>query len=109
MPKLPIFIGLLMVAALAGCASPGQPTGSKLTSKSPDAYAACVLPKWQALAPLATQKSISNGYRLTAPSAVASDDVLEVVKSGDGSRATFYKGSFLTTDQLRKAARECLD
>jgi len=98
-----------MAAALAGCATPGQPTGSKLTHKTPEVYAACVLPKWQAMAPQTTQKSISNGYRITAPSAVASDDVLEVVKYRDGSRATFYKGSFLSTDSLRKAARECLD
>lgn len=99
----------VMALTLAGCASPGQPTGSKLTSKTPEAYAACVLPKWQVLAPLTTQKSISNGYRITAPSAVYSDEVLEVVKYHDGSRATFYKGSFLSTDSLRQSARECLD
>ncbi|NIF19652.1 hypothetical protein F3J43_21890 [Pantoea sp. Cy-639] len=99
----------LLMVGLAGCASPGSPTASKLTRKAPADYAACVLPKWQALAPQATQKSISNGYRLTAPSAVASDNVLEVVKSQDGSRATFYKGSFLSSDKLRMAARECLD
>ncbi|QXI40938.1 hypothetical protein [Pseudomonas xantholysinigenes] len=100
---------LLVLAALAGCATPGEPTGSKLISKTPEDYAACVLPKWQALAPLTTQKSISNGYRITAPSAVASDEVLEVVKYRDGSRATFYKGSFLSSDNLRQAARACLD
>ncbi|SPO55455.1 protein of unknown function [Pseudomonas sp. JV551A1] len=27
----------------------------------------------------------------------------------EGSRATFYKGSFLSGDNLRQAARECLD
>ncbi|MNJ01573.1 hypothetical protein D3C73_1612500 [compost metagenome] len=67
------------------------------------------MPKWQALAPLTTQKSISHGYRLTAPSAVTSDEVLEVLESGEGSRATFYKGSFLSGNKLRLAARECLD
>ncbi|MCL8305210.1 MULTISPECIES: hypothetical protein [Pseudomonas] len=109
MPRFPILICSTVFVALAGCASPGQPTGSKLTSKTPEAYAACVLPKWQAMAPLTTQKSISNGYRITAPSAVTSDDVLEVVKYHEGSRATFYKGSFLSTDKMRTAARECLD
>ncbi|MFF7065195.1 hypothetical protein [Pseudomonas sp. NPDC008258] len=109
MPTFRILIGALLAANLAGCATPGNPTASKLTKKSPQQYAACVLPKWQALAPQATQKSIAHGYRLTAPSAVASDDVLDVVDSREGSRATFYKGSFLSGDKLRQAARECLD
>ncbi|WP_085273401.1 MULTISPECIES: hypothetical protein [unclassified Pseudomonas] len=109
MPTFRIFVCTLLTASLAGCATPGNPTASKLTSKTPAQYAACVMPKWQALAPLANQKSIAHGYRLTAPSAVASDDVLEVVESRDGSRATFYKGSFLSGDKLRHAARECLE
>jgi len=107
-----LFLSAVMIPGLpglAGCATPGKPTASKLTHKSPQQYAACVLPKWQALAPQATQKSIAHGYRLTAPSAVASDDVLDVVDSREGSRATFYKGSFLSGDKLRQAARECLD
>ncbi|WP_054912359.1 hypothetical protein [Pseudomonas sp. NBRC 111127] len=104
-----ISISSLLIAGLAGCATPGKPTASKLSSKTPQEYAACVLPKWQAVAPQATQKSIAHGYRLTASSAVASDDVLEVIDSGEGSRATFYKGSFLSGDKLRQAAKECLD
>ena len=108
MPTFRIFLASALVATLVGCATPGKPTASNLTKKSPQQYSACVLPKWQALAPLANQKSIAHGYRLTAPSAVASDDVLEVVESRDGSRATFYKGSFLSGDKLRQAARECL-
>ncbi|MEX0293545.1 hypothetical protein AAH995_09330 [Pseudomonas putida] len=109
MPNFRIFFCYALVVTLAGCANPGKPTASKLTRKSPEVYAACVLPKWQALAPLTTQKSISHGYRLTAPSAVTSDEVLEVLESGEGSRATFYKGSFLSGNKLRLAARECLD
>ncbi|MDD2050550.1 hypothetical protein [Pseudomonas putida] len=109
MPIFRILVCSLLVANLAGCASPGNPTGSKLTSKTPEEYADCVLPRWQALAPLSTQKSISHGYRLIAPSAVASDEVLEVVEYQDGSRATFYKGSFLSSDKLRQVARDCLD
>lgn len=109
MPNFRIFFCSVLVMSLAGCANPGKPTASKLTRKSPAGYVACVLPKWQALAPMTTQKSISHGYRLTAPSAVTSDEVLEVVASGEGSRATFYKGSFLSGNKLRLAARECLD
>lgn len=109
MPTFRIVLASLLVASLAGCATPGKPTASKLTDKKPEQYAACVLPTWQALAPLATQKSIAHGYRLTAPSAVASDDVLDVVEYHDGSRVTFYKGSFLSGDKLRQAARECLE
>ncbi|WP_205300465.1 hypothetical protein [Pantoea sp. Ap-967] len=109
MPILRIFFYAVFAASLAACANPGKPTASKETAKSPSEYAACVLPKWQAIAPQTTQKSIAHGYRLTAPSAVTSDVVLEVVEFHKGSRATFYRGSFLSGDTLRMAARECLD
>lgn len=109
MPIFRILSCSVLIAAIAGCATPGKPTGSKTTHKSPEAYAACVMPKWQAVAPQTTQKSISHGYRITAPSSVTSDEVLEVVAYHEGSRATFYKGSFLSSDKLRMAARECLD
>lgn len=104
-----ILVCSLLVASLSGCASPGNPTGSKLTSKTPQEYADCVMPRWKALAPLSSQKSITHGYRITAPSAVTSDDVLDVVEYHDGSRATFYKGSFLSSNKLRQEARNCLD
>ncbi|HDS1683185.1 TPA: hypothetical protein QEM39_004800 [Pseudomonas putida] len=109
MPTFRILFCSALILSLTACANPGKPTASKLTAKSPQDYAACVLPKWQALAPQTTQKSINHGYRLTAPSAVTSDEVLEVVDYHDGSRATFYKGSFLSSDKLRLAARECLE
>lgn len=104
-----LYVVAALCVVLMGCASPGKPTASKLTSKTPQQYAACVMPQWQALAPNSTQKSIPHGVRMTAPSAVTTDDVLEVIESGEGSRATFYKGSFLSGDKLRVAARECLE
>ncbi|WP_313713164.1 hypothetical protein [Pseudomonas sp.] len=109
MPTVRILLCSVLAATLAACANPSKPTASKLTAKSPEDYAACVLPKWQALSPQTTQKSINHGYRLTAPSAVTSDEVLEVVEYHEGSRATFYKGSFLSSDKLRMAAKECLE
>ena len=109
MPIFRIISCSVLVAVIAGCATPGKPTGSKTTHKTPEVYAACVMPKWQAVAPQTTQKSIAHGYRITAPSSVTSDEVLEVVANREGSRATFYKGSFLSSDKLRMAARECLD
>ncbi|MFJ4347782.1 hypothetical protein [Pseudomonas sp. NPDC089401] len=109
MPIFRILFCSILAASLVACANPGKPTASKETHKSPSEYAACVFPKWQALAPATTQKSIAHGYRLTAPSAVASDVVLDVVELHGGSRATFYKGSFLTGGTLRQAARSCID
>ncbi len=109
MPMFRIVLSGAVALSLVGCANPGKPTASKLTVKSPSEYTACVLPKWQALSPQTTKKSINHGYRITAPSAIASDEVLEVIESKEGSRATFYKGSFLSTNKLRVAARECLD
>ncbi|AXM94746.1 hypothetical protein ACU5P1_11970 [Pseudomonas plecoglossicida] len=109
MHNLRILFCSALAVSLVGCANPGKPTASKVTDKTPSEYVACLLPKWQAVAPLTTQKSISHGYRLTAPSAVTSDEVLEVVEYRKGSRATFYKGSFLSSDKLRQAARDCLE
>lgn len=103
MPTYRILLCSTLAAALAACATPGNPTGSKETAKTPEEYAACVLPRWQAIAPQTTQKSISKGYRIIAPSAVAS-----YVEYKEGSRATFYKGSFLSGDKLRQVARDCL-
>jgi hypothetical protein len=83
----------LALALLAGCSLPaslvpGEPNLSKTTTKAPKDYAACLLPLWQQDIPKTTQTAISNGYRITAPSIVTADEILDIIKYKDGSRVS---------------------
>lgn len=92
-----IWIGSLALVMLAGCSLPtslvpGEPNVRKTTSKAPKDYAACVLPLWQKDVAKTSQTSISNGYRITAPSIITADEILEIVKYKDGSSVSLYQG-----------------
>lgn len=101
-------------AVLTGCSLPaslvpGEPNVSKVSAKPPKEYAACVLPLWQREIPKTTQVSISNGFRINAPSIITADEILDIVKYKDGSRVSLYQGPpWAKTDALRKAVRNCL-
>lgn len=109
-----IWIGSLALTMLAGCSLPaslvpGEPNVSKASGKPPKDYAACVLPLWQQDIPKATQISISNGYRITAPSIITADEILDIVKYKDGSRVSLYQGPpWAKSAALRKSVRDCL-
>ncbi|MCF4998541.1 hypothetical protein GIW70_02915 [Pseudomonas syringae] len=109
-----MWIGGLLLTALAGCSLPaslvpGEPNVSKYSDKTPKEYAACVLPLWQRDVSKASQISISNGYRLTAPSIVTADEILDVIKYKDGSRISLYQGPpWAKSGSLRQAVRDCL-
>ncbi|MHC8366566.1 hypothetical protein ACYZT9_11975 [Pseudomonas sp. ZT5P21] len=102
------------VALLAGCSLPasvvpGEPNVSKYSEKAPKEYAACVLPAWQKEIPGAAQTGISNGYRITAPSIITADEIVDVVKSRDGSHVSLYQGPpWAKSGALRQAVRDCL-
>ena len=106
-------VAVVAVAALAGCSLPaslvpGEPNVSKYSDKAPKEYAGCVLPLWQEIAG-STQIAISNGYRITAPSVITADEILDIVKSKDGSRVSLYQGPpWAKSAALRKAVRDCL-
>ena len=109
-----ICIGSLTLAMLAGCSLPaslvpGEPNVSKTSAKVPKDYAACVLPLWQQDVAKTTQTSISNGYRITAPSIITADEILDIVKYKDGSRVSLYQGPpWAKSGSLRKSVRDCL-
>jgi hypothetical protein len=88
---------------------PGEPNFSKYSEKPPKAYAANLLPAWQKEVPKAAQTGISNGYRITAPSIITADEILDIVKSKDGSRVSLYQGPpWAKSGALRQAVRDCL-
>ena len=50
-----------------------------------------------------------NGYRITAPSIITADEILDIVKSKDGSRVSLYQGPpWAKSAALRKSVRDCL-
>ncbi|MGF6108740.1 hypothetical protein HKK52_06540 [Pseudomonas sp. ADAK2] len=109
-----MLIAGVAVAMLAGCSLPaslvpGEPNVSKYSAKPPKEYAACVLPLWQAQISNTKQMAISNGYRLTAPSIITADEILDIVKSKDGSRVSLYQGPpWAKSAAMRQAVRDCL-
>jgi hypothetical protein len=109
-----MLMGAVVVALLAGCSLPaslvpGEPNMGKNSDKPPKELAACVLPAWQQEVSHTTQTSISNGYRITAPSIITADEILDIVKYKDGSRVSLYQGPpWAKSAALRKAVRDCL-
>ena len=109
-----IWIGSLALTLLAGCSLPaslvpGEPNISKTSDKSPKDYAACLLPLWQKDVAKTSQTSISNGYRITAPSIITADEILDIVKYKDGSRVSLYQGPpWAKSDAMRKSVKACL-
>ena len=109
-----MLMGGVVLALLAGCSLPaslvpGEPNVSKHSAKAPKEYAACVLPAWQKEVANTTQVSISNGYRITAPSVITADEVLDIVKYKDGSRVSLYQGPpWAKSGNLRQIVRDCL-
>ena len=109
-----MLIGGVLLAMLAGCSLPasvvpGEPNVSKYSNKPPKELAACILPAWQKEIPKTTQVGISNGYRITAPSIITADEVLDIIKHKDGSRVSLYQGPpWAKSDAMRKAVKNCL-
>ncbi|KAE9654999.1 hypothetical protein EJD88_11895 [Pseudomonas sp. PB105] len=105
---------LLPVAALllAGCVSvPNTPTLTLQTSKGPEAYLQCVLPKLEKHGITSTVTQNSRHARAVLTSKIAADDVLEAYKSGEGGKVFLYErkplASALTPSRLELAAKEC--
>jgi hypothetical protein len=109
-----MLMGGVVMASLAGCSLPasvvpGEPNVSKYSEKAPKEYAACVLPLWQQVSARTTQTGISNGYRIKAPGIISADEILDIVKSKDGSRVSLYQGPpWAKSGALRQAVRDCL-
>ncbi|MGH8386068.1 MAG: hypothetical protein ACRESJ_11315 [Pseudomonas sp.] len=109
-----ILLGGVVLALLGGCSLPasvvpGEPNYNKHSEKVPKELAACILPAWQKEVSHTTQSSISNGYRITAPSIITADEVLDIVKSKDGSQVSLYQGPpWAKSGALREAVRNCI-
>jgi len=77
-------LAALALISLTACATKHNDAGVALaasTSKSPQDYAACLAPKWQAFVPTATSVQTGTGWTISAPAqfteekAIATADV----------------------------------
>jgi hypothetical protein len=111
----PLFLFSMAFASLllAGCASaPNDPTLTLQTSKSPEQYADCVVPKLRgsALNPMVSQTQRS--YRIVVPSKVSANNVLEAYKAGNGGKVFVYERHLLASNLLpsnfERAAQDCI-
>jgi hypothetical protein len=98
---------------LAGCVSaPNVPTLTLQTSKAPDAYVQCVVPKLQEHAMASTVSQGSRHARVVVTSRIAADNVLEAYKAQDGGKVFLYErkplASTFTPSRFEQVAQECL-
>lgn len=110
-------IGVLALALLAGCSSPGDikkndPTISVSTNKTAKKYAQCVFPRWQDQRPNSTMSETENGYRLVVATDLMADEVLEVTATDSGSKVALFQrmpwSKMWGRGALEAAVRECL-
>ncbi|MHA6576005.1 hypothetical protein [Pseudomonas sp. AN3A02] len=110
-----LFVPAMASAALlmAGCASaPNAPTLTLQTSKSPDAYVECVVPKFEKNGMTSTVTQNSRHARIVVSSKIAADNILEVYKAQDGGKVFLYErkpvASPFKPSRFEHAARDCL-
>ena len=97
---------------MTGCVSaPNTPTLTLQTSKAPEAYVQCVLPKLEKHGITSTVTQGSRHARVLLTSKIAADDVLEAYKAGEGAKVFLYErkplASTITPSRLELAAQDC--
>ena len=108
------FIPALAAAPLllTGCiTAPNAPSLTLQTSKTPEGYVQCVLPKLEKHGITSTVTQNSRHAKVVLTSKIAADDVLEAYKSQDGGKVFLYErkplASTITPSRLELAAKEC--
>jgi hypothetical protein len=108
------FAPALAIASLllAGCVTaPNAPSLTLQTSKSPEAYVQCVLPKLEKHGITSTVTQNSRHAKVVLTSKIAADDVLEAYKAGEGAKVFLYErkplASTITPSRLELAAKDC--
>ncbi|AVD82706.1 hypothetical protein C4Q28_11350 [Pseudomonas sp. SWI6] len=111
-------IGAVGLVLLVGCTTPGDllknsPTIQAETSKTPKAYALCVLPGWQEHQAGATMNETLTGYRLisSAESIGQTNELLEITQSPRGSEVRLYQrmpGMSIGRSKITSSVKNCL-
>lgn len=109
-----ILIGAVAVTVLAGCSSVSsleerRPELSGSTTKSPAAYAKCLMPKWQEINAATTSTETEKGYRLLLNlDYVGAAALANIDQTSSGSQIQVYKSSAIMGGRWVEAARYCL-
>ncbi|AGN82032.1 hypothetical protein N5K35_31785 [Pseudomonas sp. GD03651] len=113
-----ILIGAVGLALLAGCTTPGDllkstPTIVGETSKTPKAYALCVLPGWQEHQAGVTMNETLTGYRLisSAESIGQTNELLEIKQNPHGSEVKLYQrmpSISIGRSKITSSVKKCL-
>ncbi|MNJ39521.1 hypothetical protein D3C77_343960 [compost metagenome] len=113
-----ILIGAVGLALLAGCTTPGDllqntPTIVAKTTKTPKAYALCVLPGWQEYQVGVTMNETVSGYRLisSAETIGQTNELLEIKQTPEGSEVRLYQrmpGISLGRSRITSSVNNCL-
>ncbi|KAB0496321.1 hypothetical protein [Pseudomonas vancouverensis] len=98
---------------MAGCAStPNDPTLTLQTSKTPEQYTHCVVPKLQHDQLTPTVSQTQRSYRIVVSSKIAADNVMETYKASNGGKVFLYERKLLAStfvpSSFERAAQECL-
>ncbi|MGC6370781.1 hypothetical protein [Pseudomonas sp. K2I15] len=110
-----LFVPAMAFASLllAGCASaPNAPTLTLQTSKDPEAYVQCVVPKFEKSGMTSTVTTNSRHARVVVSSKIAADNILEVYKAQNGGKVFLYErkplASTFKPSRFEQVAQDCL-
>ncbi|MBH3372862.1 hypothetical protein EGJ22_06845 [Pseudomonas sp. p99-361] len=111
-------VTIVALILLAGCTTPGDllkstPTIVSETSKTPKAYALCVLPEWQEHQAGVTMNETLTGYRLisSAESIGQTNELLEIKQTTHGSEVKLYQrmpGISIGRSKIMSSVKKCL-
>lgn len=108
-----IQIAAVAATMLAACSTVHHDAGdalSQTTSKSAEAYAECLAPKWQAFVPTATSTATASGWRIEAAAQFTGERAIATIDSqGTGAKVTvFLPPEWAGTTAWTKMAQSCL-
>lgn len=110
MRQLITIMGMLALTACASKATDPRAPLDANTSKSAQAYAQCLAPKWSAFKPGLRTEETEAGYKLTVEAAyTASPAWAQVDRAGEGARVrVFLPPEWAGTNGWTDMAKDCL-
>lgn len=109
-----ILIGGIAVAVLVGCTTTAlqerPPALAEHSSKTPQQFARCLAPKWQAINSSTSSYETEQGYGITATATFTGVVALAVIKTQpDGSSVEiFLPSDWAGTRGWKRSAQSCL-
>lgn len=108
-----IQIAATATVLLAACSTVHHEAGdalSQTTSKSAEAYAACLAPKWQAYVPTASSTATPTGWRIAAAAQFTGEQAIATIdnQTAGAKVSVFLPPEWAGTTAWTNMARSCL-